>query len=258
MSECVVTATHRDGVMVVRMASAPANALGAPIVQGLADAVDGFLDGDEKVLVITSGLPGVFAAGADIKFMATVTPVGLAGYRDALRAPLERLAASGRPSIAAIDGLALGGGLELAMACTLRFATPASQLGLPEVKLGLIPGAGGTQRLPRLVGRGRALEIMLSGRAVAAEEGHRIGLVDRLVDGDVIAAAVEFARELTAFPASAMQAVIACVDASHGDVADGMAFEGEEVVRMLADGEAAEGIEAFVGKRPPSFTTNGR
>jgi enoyl-CoA hydratase len=139
------------------------------------------------------------------------------------------------------------------MACTLRFATPESKLGLPEVKLGLIPGAGGTQRLPRLVGRGRALEIMLSGRSIDGEEGARIGLVDRLVEGDVVAEALAYAERLTNFPASAMKAIIDCVAVADLAPATGMALEGDLVVEMLARGEAGEGIAAFLERRAATF-----
>jgi enoyl-CoA hydratase len=255
MTESVVALSESGGVLLAVMTAPPANALGAPLIAGLETAVETFVSGAAKVLVISSGLDGVFAAGADLKHMSGLTPETLAAYRDALRRPIETLATSGRPSIAAIDGLALGGGLELAMACTLRFASTMSQLGLPEVKLGLIPGAGGTQRLPLLVGRGRALEIMLSGRSLSATEAARIGLVDRLVDGDgdVNAEALAFATELASCPASAMTAIIDCVDVAAPHFAEGLAFEGDEVVRMLAEGEAAEGIAAFVNKRRPLF-----
>ena len=131
---------------------------------------------------MTSAITGFFAAGADIKHMSAVDAASFREYGNALRAGLERLSALPMVSVAAIDGLALGGGLELAMACTMRVAATGARLGLPEVKLGLIPGAGGTQRLPRLVGRGRALDIMLTGRQVEADEAFWIGLIDRLAE----------------------------------------------------------------------------
>jgi enoyl-CoA hydratase len=253
VTEPVVKLSEESGVLHVRLSRLPANALGAPLIEGLGNAVDAFDSGSAKVMLISSELEGVFAAGADIKQMSALSAEGFAAYRDALRAPIERLAACGRPSLAAIDGLALGGGLELAMACSLRFATPGSQLGLPEVKLGLIPGAGGTQRLPRLVGRGRALELMLSGRSIGATQAARIGLVDVLVDGDVVEVAEEYAQRLARFSAPAMAAILECVDAASGVTADGMFVEGEAVVRTFAEGEAREGIDAFVAKRRPAF-----
>jgi enoyl-CoA hydratase/carnithine racemase len=254
MPEPVVRQELLHRVLHVVLDRPPANALGAPIIEGLSAVADTLeRDDDVKVAVISSALDGFFAAGADIKQMGALDAEAFADYRDALRAPVERLAVCGKPVLAAIDGMALGGGLELAMACTLRLATPASRVGLPEVRLGLIPGAGGTQRLPQLVGRGRALEIMLSGRQVPAEEAARIGLVDRLVEGDVVAEALAFAAQLARYPSSAMAAVIACVDAASLTPQAGMQVEGETVVEMLATGEAVEGIAAFLARRPAVF-----
>src|SRR3984893_19381985 len=149
----------------------PANALGLPIIDGLHIGLDAADALPAKVIVVSSALPGFFAAGADIKHMSSVDAASFGAYGDALRAAVERLAAHPAVSVAAIDGLALWGGLELAMACTLRVAGAGARMGLPEVKLGLIPGAGGTQRLPRLVGRGRAPDIVVTGREGEAEEG---------------------------------------------------------------------------------------
>ncbi len=175
------------GVTLVTLARPPANALGLPILEGMHAAIDAAeAAGDVKVMVVSSDLDGFFAAGADIKHLSTIDAESFLAYGDTMRAVNDRLAASPWISIAAIDGLALGGGLELAMACTLRVAGARARLGLPEVKLGLIPGAGGTQRLPQLVGRGRALDIMLTARQVGADEALAIGLVDRLTDGDVV------------------------------------------------------------------------
>jgi enoyl-CoA hydratase len=140
------------------------------------------------------------------------------------------------------------------MACTLRVAGPDAKLGLPEVKLGLIPGAGGTQRLPRLVGRSRALDIMLTARQVGADEAAAIGLVDRLTDGDAVKAALDLAGELIGPSLPAQLAVVRTVDAaSERTLVDGMAYEAEQEQGLFEEGEAAEGISAFVAKRPPNF-----
>jgi enoyl-CoA hydratase/carnithine racemase len=248
-SEPVLRVESLGDVMHVVMARPPANALGAPLIDALEAAIGALEAGSAKVLVMSSAIPGFFAAGADIKFMATLDAPQFEHYRDALCSPLERLAACGRPSIAAIDGRALGGGLELAMACTLRFATRRSKLGLPEVKLGLIPGAGGTQRLPRLVGRGRALELMLSGREVVGAEAAAIDLVDVLVDSDVTERALRFATELARLPGPAMEAIITCVDAAQTVPERGMAIEGYHVARLFAEGHADVGIAAFVSRQ---------
>jgi enoyl-CoA hydratase/carnithine racemase len=224
----------------------PANALGRPLLAALEAALDRFEEGASKALVISSARPGFFAAGADLKYIATLDKPGFEEYRDALRSPIERIAACGRPSIAAIDGLALGGGLELAMACTLRLATQDSQLGLPEVRLGLIPGAGGTQRLPRLVGAGRALEIMLTGRQLDAREAAAIGLVNEVCEGDVVELALERAAGLGQWPAAAIDAIITCVEAALVTPERGMDVEGYAVARLFADGDASAGIAAFL------------
>jgi enoyl-CoA hydratase len=180
---------------------------------------------------------------------------GFADYRDAARAPFERLASCcRRPSIAVIDGRALGGGVELAMACTLRFASPAARLSFPEVKLGLIPGGGGTQRLPHLVGRGRALELMLTGREVDAKEAARMGLVDRLLYRDALGETLEIARHMARTSAPAMAAIMNCVDVANDLPHErGMAVEGVALLSAFDEGEAREGIAAFLEKRPPHF-----
>ena len=132
MTDPVVRVEHLGPVTHAVMERPPANALGRPLIEGLEAVLDLFLERDDtKVLVISSAIPSFFAAGADLKYISTLDADGFRNYRDDLRAPMERLVGCGRPSIAAIDGLALGGGLELAMACTLRFAAPGSRLGLP-------------------------------------------------------------------------------------------------------------------------------
>jgi enoyl-CoA hydratase len=208
------------------------------------------------VLLVTSAITGFFAAGADIKHMSAVDAASFREYGNALRAGLERLSALPMVSVAAIDGLALGGGLELAMACTMRVAATGARLGLPEVKLGLIPGAGGTQRLPRLVGRGRALDIMLTGRQVEADEAFWIGLIDRLAEpGETArAAAWQLAHELAAASTPAQLAVVRTVDAAYDrPIHEGLRYEVEQVQELFERGEAMEGLRAFIAKRAPEF-----
>ncbi len=247
-----------DGVLRITLERPPANALGQPIIEGLAAALDALdvLDAAGNVtVVVTSAIPGFFAAGADIKHMSSVDAESFMAYGDSLRGVLNRLAAPNRITIAAIDGLALGGGLELAMACTLRVAGAGARFGLPEVKLGLIPGAGGTQRLPRLVGRGRALDIMLTARQVAAPEAHAIGLVDRLTaDGKAEQEALKLAAELRGMSQPALHAVARTVDASFDlPLVEGFAYEVAQEQELFESGEAKEGLMAFLEKRPPNF-----
>jgi enoyl-CoA hydratase len=172
-----------------------------------------------------------------------------------LRGALDRLAGSERITIAAVEGLALGGGLELAMACTMRVAGADAKFGLPEVRLGLIPGAGGTQRLPRLVGRGRAIDIMTTARQVPADEAAAIGLVDRLVEaGSARGAALGLAAQLGAMSLPALGAVIRTVDAAFDlPLDEGFRYEVAQEQELFERGDAREGLSAFLEKRAPKF-----
>jgi enoyl-CoA hydratase/carnithine racemase len=248
---------NKDGAIIeIVLDRPPANALGLEIIEGLHSAMDYAEAADAKVIVVASAVDGFFAAGADIKHMSAVDPALFREYGDALRGALERLAALPIISVAAIEGLALGGGLELAMACTLRVAAAGARLGLPEVKLGLIPGGGGTQRLPRLVGRGRALDIMLTGREVDADEAFWIGLIDRFAEpgNTARAAAWQLAHELAAASTPAQLAVVRTVNAAYDrPLRDGLGYEVEQIQQLFEQGEAVEGLTAFVNKRSPNF-----
>jgi enoyl-CoA hydratase len=250
-------AWNRDGAIVeIVLDRPPANALGPEIIDGLHTAMDYVQTVDAKVIVVASAVDGFFAAGADIKHMSAVDPASFREYGDALRGAVERLVDLPIFSVAAVDGLALGGGLELAMACTLRVGATGARLGLPEVKLGLIPGAGGTQRLPRLVGRGRALDLMLTGREVEGDEAFWIGLVDRFAEPDTTARATawQLARDLAQASTPAQLAVVRTVDAAYDrPLAEGLRYEAEQVQQVFERGEAVEGIRAFIEKRTPEF-----
>jgi enoyl-CoA hydratase len=251
----VVTWSSAEQILCVRLCRPPANALGLPLVRGLDAALDAFEASDARVLVLVSDLAGFFAAGADIKTMGSASAEDFAAYGKALRGPLNRLAESDRPSIAAIEGLALGGGLELAMAATLRVGARNARLGLPEAKLGLIPGAGGTQRLTRLVGRGRALDIMLTARDVPAEEAYAIGLLDRLVEpGEAEAQAMTLAHTLCTRSPAAQTEILRCVDdAQDLPLVEGLAREADRVNALFSGPQAQEGLAAFLEKRRPDY-----
>jgi enoyl-CoA hydratase/carnithine racemase len=244
------------GVLVATMDRRPANALGPPIIDGLSAVLDEAERRGTRVLVLTSAIPGFFAAGADIKHLGTVDAAAFTAYGDRLRGVIERLAGADLVSIAAIEGLALGGGLELAMACTMRVSGADAAYGLPEVRLGLIPGAAGTQRLPRLVGRGRAIDIMATGRQVPAAEAAAIGLVDRLVGaGGACGAALELAGQLSALSRPALAAMVRTVDAAFDlPFPEGKRYEVEQIQELFEHGEAREGIAAFLEKRAPKFS----
>jgi enoyl-CoA hydratase/carnithine racemase len=248
----IITVERQGAVLHAALSNPPDNALDVALLEALADLVRFFTRSDAKALVLSSGIPGAYATGIDVRQTQGVQAV--ADYRDRLCETLESLAMCPRPSIAVLDGTVTGGGLELAMACTLRFASASARLSLPEVKLGMIPSGGGTQRLPQLVGRGRALELMLSGREISGTEAERIGLVDRVLTPDVLEQALAIATTLAGFSAPAMAAIICCVDASR-DLAheDGLAVERVALGSTIEDGEASEGIAALVEDRPAIF-----
>jgi enoyl-CoA hydratase len=250
-----VRVESRLGFVLVRLEHPPANPLGPVVLAGLDAAAEAVEELGVPAMVITSSLDGYFAAGADIKHMRSLDDKGFEAYGVHMRRVFARISALPTLSIAAIDGLALGGGLELALACSLRIGSTRAQLGLPEIKLGLIPGAGGTQRLPRVVGRGRALDMLLTGRHVPAEEAYTIGLLDRLVpDGTAEAVAIEIAEQLRTSSAPAVAAIHRCVESAlTTELEFGIAVEAAEERSLFANGEAREGISAFTERRPAAF-----
>lgn len=255
MTDVVTWSSSQHGVVEVVLDRAPANALGPPILDGLHAAIDAAeAAGDVKVMIVRSALDGFFAAGADIKHMSGIDATSFLAYGESMRSANDRLAAAPWLSVAAIDGVAFGGGLELALACTLRVVGPMARLGLPEVKLGLIPGAGGTQRLPRLVGRARALDIMLTARSVQSDEALRIGLADRAHESSALEGARDLAAELIGPSLPAQIAIVRTVDAAADlPLEAGLAYEVAQEQALFEEGEAAEGLAAFIEKRRPTF-----
>ncbi len=220
----------------------------------VAEVERGIDEGEVRALLVAGAGDRAFCAGADIRELMGRTPLE---HRRGLRfgqALFERIADLPVPSIAIVDGYALGGGLELAMACTFRLATGAARMGLPEIKLGLVPGYGGTQRLPRLVGEAQALDIVMTGRMVRAEEGLSMGLVNRIVEGDPIEAGLAFAAELTGYSLPALrlarEAVRRALDLP---VREGLEVEADVGALSYQTKDAAEGMNAFIEKRAPEF-----
>jgi 3-hydroxyacyl-CoA dehydrogenase len=193
MSE-VVQFTTDAGVALITIDNPPVNALSPAVVDGIARALDQFENNSSAQAAILIGAGKTFVAGADIKEFGKITSGQSRGLE--LPAVLNRIEASSKPVVAAIHGTAFGGGLELALSCHYRVAAPDSQLGQPEVKLGLIPGAGGTQRLPRLIGLPKALEMCAEGNPIRSGEAFKFGLIDRIIEGDLLAGARTFVREI--------------------------------------------------------------
>jgi enoyl-CoA hydratase len=246
---------EEDGVGVVYLDGGPHNILSPQLLRAFMVALDEFENRSARVLVIASALPGVFASGGDVEHLSRSDSAGFVEYMHAIREALDRIDGLRVPSIAAIDGAAFGGGLELALACTLRVAGAGSRLGLPQVKLGVIPAAGGTQRLPRLVGHGKALDLLVTGRTLELQEGYEIGLIDRRAPaGQGLAVALELARAIAAVSGPAVNAVRRAADAAAGrSFPEGMAVEAREALALFEHGEAHEGMAAFLAKRPPHF-----
>jgi enoyl-CoA hydratase len=233
----------------------PSNVLSPDLLRAVMGALDEFEASDARVLVLGSALAGVFASGGDVEHVSRTDANGFVSYIHALRELLDRLESLGALSIAAIDGVATGSGLELALACTMRVAGDDSLFGLPQIKLGAIPAGGGTQRLPRIIGHGKALDLLVTGRTVDIDEAHAMGLVDRRTpSGLVVEAALDLARDIAASSGPAVSAVRRAADAAVvRTFPEGMAVEAREALALFERGEAKEGFAAFRDKRPPDF-----
>lgn len=246
---------ERDGaVATVRIDRPPANALARPLSLELSEAARAVgADAAVRAVVVWGG-ERIFAAGADIKEMVGYGPEEIAPDVGALERACRDLEAIPKPVIAAINGFALGGGCEVALACDFRVAADDARLGLPEIRLGVIPGSGGTQRLPRLIGLGRARDLVFTGRHVRAEEALAIGLVDRVVAApDVLPAAVELARGYADGPTLAYAAAKRALAAAAGDLERGLEVERDVFVPLFATRDQEEGMRAFLEKREPRF-----
>jgi enoyl-CoA hydratase len=231
------------------------NALSFAILRDIGAVLDEVATWKVRALVVTGAGEKAFCAGADIKELRGRSMIACkrgAEFGQAVFAKLERLPF---PSVAAINGFAFGGGLELALACTFRVATPNAKLGLPEIKLGLIPGYGGTQRLPRVIGEARALDMILLGRTVGAEEAERIGLVHRVVTGSAVDGAVALVREFSSYSLLALgfarDAVTRALDVP---IHEGLKIEADLSTLAFGTSDAAEGMAAFSEKRKAAFT----
>lgn len=230
------------------------NALSFKIIEDIGRALDEVAKSKARALIVTGAGPKAFCAGADIKELRHRDLAAQKRGAELGQAVFSKLDTLPIASVAVINGYAFGGGLELALACTFRLATRNAKVGLPEIKLGLIPGYGGTQRLPRVIGEARALEMIMTGRTIAAEEAERIGLVNRIVDGDPIEVGMAFAREFTGYSLPvlgfARSAVTRALDTP---IHEGLKIEADLSTLAFQTKDAAEGTAAFEEKRKASF-----
>ncbi len=232
------------------------NALNGEVIGELGQAIRAVTE-DKAVqgAILTGAGAKAFVAGADIAELSAMAPGAARARSEEGQAVFDRFEQSGKPVIAAINGFALGGGLELAMACHLRVAADGAKFGQPEVKLGLCPGYGGSVRLPRLVGRGRALELLLTGGMIDAAEAHRIGLVNQVVPGDTLQ---EAARTLlSAILANGPLAIRACLESVNLgmdlSLEEALSHEAELFGALFGSADMHEGTGAFLARRKPQF-----
>jgi enoyl-CoA hydratase/carnithine racemase len=245
-----------DGIGTIRLDRPPMNALNTVVQEELRAAAHAVTADREVRAVVVYGGENVFAAGADIKEMATMGYAEMSARAGALSSAFDAVARIPKPVVAAITGYALGGGCELALACDWRIAAENAKLGQPEITLGIIPGAGGTQRLARLLGPARAKDLVMTGRIVGAAEALALGLVDRVVPAaEVYEAALALVRPFVTGPAQALRAAKLAIDGGLDlDLASGLAWESQLFAALFATDDQVEGMAAFVDKRKPDFT----
>lgn len=250
-----VTLTTRSDCALITLDRPEAlNALSFDVIARISEAIDEVSRMKVRALILTGAGSKSFCAGADIKELQNRSLIEQRRGVEIGQAVFGKLDRLGVASIAAINGYAFGGGLELALACTFRIAAATAKMGLPEIKLGLIPGYGGTQRLPRVVGATRALQMIMTGRTVDAAEALQIGLVNGVAEGDTLDAALEFAATFTCYGLPALEmarrAVLRSIDSP---LHEGLEIEADMSTLAYQTQDAVEGLEAFVQKRKPVF-----
>lgn len=255
--ETIIAETLDGGVAQVTLHRPDAlNALNSQLMAELADALDGYEADPGVGCIVITGSAKAFAAGADIKEMAAKT-FPATYVNDFISGPWERVASCKKPIIAAVSGYALGGGCELAMMCDTIICTENAKFGQPEITLGILPGIGGTQRLVRAIGKAKAMDMILTGRMIDAEEAERAGLVSRIVSADdlLLEEALEMARKIAALSGpSVMMAKEAINRAFEVSLSEGVRFERRLFQSVFATFDQKEGMAAFIEKRKPKFT----
>jgi enoyl-CoA hydratase len=250
---------EENGIALVTLSNGPLNVLNGGVTADLAECADEIRgESSVRVVVITGAGERAFSAGGDIKgFPGVLQSADAKQFWRRNRIAMENFASLPQPIIAAINGLAYGGGFELTLVCDLRVADRSAKFCLPEIKIGLFPDGGATQRLPRLVGASRAKELMFLGEPITAEEAFRIGLVDRLVPaGQAMRAALELAGRLAQMPVAALRSIKRAVDEGYGmNLQEGLQLESELFDEVFQSVDAKEGIKAFVEKRKPKFNS---
>jgi enoyl-CoA hydratase len=243
---CIVTVDREEAL----------NAMNPTVLNELYDNIDASInDKNIGAIIITGSGDKAFIAGADIKLMGKLDKKGGREFGEQGQKVTNLIEESSKPVIAALNGFALGGGCEIALACHLRFASTNAKFGQPEVKLGLIPGWGGTQRLPKIVGKGNAIELIIGGHIIDSNEALRIGLVNKVFDQDkLLDEAISFAKIITANGPFAVSQSLKCInDSSNYSLVEGLKKEVEQFSDLFESQETNEGLKAFVEKRKANF-----
>ena len=251
-------ATLEESVMLLKINRPPVNALGRQLLDELEQAVE-YLQNEPKakVAVLISGIPNVFIAGVDLKEMAQLTsPDEILKIVERGQTVFNKIEKSEKPVIAAVQGVCVGGGQELIMACHLRIVSDRTRFGQPEITLGIIPGFGGSQRLPKIVGASRAAELILTGDILTPQEAFRIGLVNRVVsDGALLKTAKETAKKIARFGLPSIRAAMRAIGGGlDRTLEEGLRIEQNEFRSLTQTKDMQEGIRAFLEKRQPKFT----
>jgi len=252
-----VKLTIEDRVAIITIDHPPVNALNAATLKELSETVDEIAaNADVKAAVITGAGQLAFIAGADINEFTTIASAEQAIEASRRgQAVFDKIESAPKPFIAAINGVALGGGMELALACHMRIIGDRAKIGQPEINLGIIPGWGGTQRLPRLVGRAKAIEWILTGDQITAQEAYRLNLVNKVVPGgEVLKTARDLGKKIAQKGAATIRAALdAITNGSARPLAEGLVYEANQFAVLFETEDMREGVRAFLDKRQPVF-----
>lgn len=257
MSYETILLTKENGIATITLNRPPMNPLNSHLFKELSNAIDEIAeDASVKVVVITGAGSKAFAAGADVSEMAYLSPVEVYGFNLVSRTAFDKIENLGKPVIAAIAGVTFGGGFELALACDFRYAAENTKIAFPETGLGIIPGGGGTVRLPKLIGPSKAKELIYTGDIVNAAAAEQLGIVNKVFPVDsLLEETLKFAAKLATKPAVAMKMAKESINVGGNlDTSSALYFENQSFITAFASADAKEGLGAFLEKRQPKYT----
>lgn len=257
MAYKVIFLTVEDGIATITLNRPPMNPLNSDVSRELSQAIDHIqADPSVKAVIITGSGEKAFSAGADINEMSGLTPVEAHAFCQSIMVAFSKIENLGKPVIAAINGMCFGGGTELVLSCDFRIAADTAKFGQPEINLGIIPGAGGTQRLPRLIGVAKAKELIFLGDIIDAPTALNLGLVNKVVPlSSLMEETIKYAKKLASKPAVAMKMAKASINTGMNlDLTSALTLEIQNFILAFASDDRKEGMSAFVERRRPNFT----